>query len=236
MNSKSFDDPKKLLDLLRKMAGQGGVDLSHFSHLLKRAGVPMRYGGPHHWKHGTIRPKKRQGSRRLNQQHIRRLQDNDVDVDTCPTGCDDIGDETERKICNCEILFDCAQQLKTSDYAFIFSQGLVDESGIIEANLEDNPALNDIYDARQLLQKKNTIQGLTLQGLTSLRDLPTTENSLLDTCDALLEQFHVPCKNSESDCSSSDGQSYRMVRGWGIVGSSFFRLDSSRLVLFVTAF
>ena len=73
----------------------------------------------------------------------------------------------------------------------MFLQGLIDEgTGTI-----DNQALDDIFDANNLLQKMNTIRSLTIQ----------------EQCDDLLDQFHVPCKDWQNGCSASDGRSYRMV-------------------------
>jgi predicted transcriptional regulator len=133
-NIQSFiDDPKKLDNLIRKMAGQGGVNLSN---LMKQTGGKMRHGGHHHRKHTTsmVRPNKKKSFRRL-KQNIRRLQQA---PDTCNAGCDDIANEIQRKICNCRELIICAGNLKNNDAAVMFSRGLVDaESGTIEVEKVD---------------------------------------------------------------------------------------------------
>ena len=142
-NFRSFiNDPKKLDNLVRKMAGQGGIDLSH---LMKEAGVPMRH---HHRKHSMIHPNKRKSFRRL-KQHIRRVQlapdapdasdsCNRAAPNTCNVGCDYIADETQRKICNCRDLLGCTDKLGTNDIAVLFSRGLVDsEAGTIEVEKID---------------------------------------------------------------------------------------------------
>ena len=133
-NIQSFiDDPKKLDHLLRKMAGQGGIDLVG---LMKQTGGKMRHGGHHHRKHTTsmVRPSKKKSFRRL-KQNIRRLQQA---PDTCNAGCDDIANEIQRKICNCRELIICAGNLKNNDAAVMFSRGLVDaETGTIEVEKVD---------------------------------------------------------------------------------------------------
>ena len=143
VNFQSFiNDPKKLDNLIRKMAGQGGVDLSH---LMKEAGIPMRH---HNRKHSMIRPNKRKSFRRL-KQHIRRLQlapdapdasdtCNRAVHNTCNVGCDYVADETQRKICNCRDLLGCTDKFGTNDIAVLFSRGLVDsETGTIEVEKID---------------------------------------------------------------------------------------------------
>lgn len=80
----------------------------------------------------------------------------------------------------------------------------------------DSSALNDLFDAGKLLVKENTIQGFATQASTLLQGLESppqgNEANFLQICDALLDEFHVPCADPDNGCSSSDGQSYRMVR------------------------
>ena len=78
-------------------------------------------------------------------------------------------------------------------------------------------ALDDLFDAGQLLVKENTIRGLSTQASTLLKGLDSlpqeNEVAFLQICDELFDQFHVPCENSDLGCSSSDGQSHRLVSG-----------------------
>lgn len=133
-NIQSFiEDPKMLDNLLRKMAGQGGIDLLG---LMKQSSGKMRHGGHHHRKHTTsmVRPNKQKSFRRL-KQNIRRLQQA---PDTCNAGCDHIANDYQRKICNCRELIICTGNLKNNDAAVMFSRGLVDaESGTIEVEKVD---------------------------------------------------------------------------------------------------
>lgn len=139
-NIQSFiEDPKMLDNLLRKMAGQGGIDLLG---LMKQSSGKMRHGGHHHRKHTTsmVRPNKKKSFRRL-KQNIRRLQQA---PDTCNAGCDHIANEIQRKICNCRELIICTGNLKNNDAAVMFSRGLVDkETGTIEVEKIDYSNLED---------------------------------------------------------------------------------------------
>ena len=149
-------------------------------------------------------------------------------IDVCEERCNQ-EDPNARKLCDCLDLFMCVRQLKYNDYAVMFSRGLVDEStGTIEIEKENvdnsrlwregdsvldedgnlvkeaNTAAEDIFDAEALLNKINRIQGLAM---------PVAGNSAKnENCDALLSEFHVPCKDWRNGCSGSDGRSYRMVR------------------------
>lgn len=77
-------------------------------------------------------------------------------------------------------------------------------------------ALDDLFDAGQLLVKENAIQGLATQASTLLQGLDRVpqenEAEFLEVCDELLDHFHVPCKDLGNGCTSSDGRSYRLVR------------------------
>ena len=145
--------------------------------------------------------------------------------DTCDARCDQDGPD-ERKACNCRDLSHCVQKLKDTDFAGIFSRGLLDkESGTIQVEKEDldsklwkqdsnmldedgnlkkraNTAFYDIFDANNLLEKINRIRGLAF---------PTVEENEMTQCEALLDEFHVPCRDWQNGCSASDGRSYRMV-------------------------
>ena len=204
-NSFSQKDDFETFDLfnsVQKILSQGG------------AKIPERLGsmmggimGPFaHHRHLKHRP--------LGRGRHRRLQ---VAVDTCDSGC---ANATDLKVCNCDILFDCVSRLKYTDFAVIFSRGLVDkETGTIEVDVvnldnkrlwskggemldesgnlkkEKNAAIDDIFDAIHLLQKIYKVHGLLADS----------------NCEALLDEFHVACKDWNSACSGSDGQAYQMV-------------------------
>ena len=212
-------NPKQLdHSLLKKMLKEnhfaGFPDLAT---LFSRSGSPFVRHHLHRPQHGSI-------GRRI--QHVnRRLDDSGSEYvfETCLLSCVDIVDETERKECNCRDLYYCSQRLKDSDFAVLFSRGLVDEeTGTIQVetvNLdsnrlwdasaegtslfdesgnfktESNIAFGDLYDAGQLLVMVNTIRGLALQ----------------EKCDELLDEFHVPCKDWQDGCSGSDGRTYQLV-------------------------
>ena len=95
-------------------------------------------------------------------------------------------------------------------------------------------ALDDLYDASQLLLKMNTIQGLATQANTLLKGLQSPpqadETKFLQKCDALLDEFHVPCKDLGNGCTSSDGQSYRLVRSTDAVHVTYIGCQTKRLL------
>ena len=138
---------------------------------------------------GVSHGHRRHHRRRFKSERSRRLNQVAGGQPVCADGCDQ--DDPDFKSCQCKELYDCVRRLKTSHYAVMFSQGLVDE----ETGTIENGALNDIFDANNLLQKINTIRSLERQ----------------KQCDDLLDQFHVPCKDWRNGCSASDGRSYRMV-------------------------
>ena len=189
----------------------GLFDRSH-----RMSGFKGSFGRHHH------RPKDGSTGRKVHHSN-RRLLSQDP-PESCEKGCSDIEDDVGRKECNCEDLFYCAKQLKDTDLAVLFSRGLVDtDTGTIEVEEVDldnerlwnagqpngeplfdengrlitksNNALNDLFDADQLLAKRNTIHGLIVQ----------------KKCDELLDEFHIPCRDWENGCTGSDGRSYRLV-------------------------
>lgn len=181
------------------------------------AGMKMPFTHHKHRSHIGQRGNTGQSARRLKNRDARRLQQQDQASDgdpsggKCDRGCIDIFDATTRKLCNCQDLIECVNQLSYTDYAVIFSRGLVDEeTGTIEVSLPDysdledgqpkqrpNSVLDEIYDASSLLQKINTIRGLAMPGQ--------------EKCDDLLKEFHVPCRDWQNGCTESDGQSYFLV-------------------------
>ena len=143
-----------------------------------------------------------------------------VATNTCEAQCNE-GTDEERKSCNCADLFYCANKFKATHYAALFSRGLVDgdtgtikvetvdltssfgderDEGYGEIKRENNTALDNINDAKLLLRKMNKIRGLVLLGEAGQ-----------DTCDELLDEFHVPCDQDQGVGCSGDGRSYRLV-------------------------
>ena len=182
-------------DMLLVKNIRGGMNFpghrSHRSHIRSKSDVVGQ----------STRRNRNRDARRLQQQD--QTSDIDCSIDTCGLGYIEIVNATQRKRCNCKDLFECVSQLSYTDYAVIFSRGLVDEAaGVIDVpeaddEVSDLSALNDIYDAKNLLRKINRIQGFVMPGRQD--------------CDSLLNEFHVPCTDWQFGCSESDGKSYRMV-------------------------
>ena len=204
-----LNDPQRLDHFVEKMFLRDGTKGGGLSSIFSTA--------PRHHRH-RIHAKSDETRRRLLESKS-----------TCDARCDQ-DDPEERKECNCRDLFHCVKQLKDTDFAGIFSRGLVDkETGSIRVEEEDiddgrlwkqgsgvldddgnlrkraNTVLDDIFDANNLLEKINRIRGLTL---------PVDKGpEMIQNCEALLDEFHVPCRDWQDGCSTSDGRSYRMVCG-----------------------
>ena len=172
----------------------------------------------HRRRHGSVGRRTQHAKRRLEDNGSQ-----DV-LGTC-SSCANIENKKLRKDCNCLDLFKCVKALTDTDIAVMLSRGLVDkDTGTIEvekANLDNerlwaaghdddtstlvddngnfrteaNTALDNLYDAGQLLAKINTIRGLATK----------------EECDELLEEFHVPCRDWQGGCSGSDRRSYQLV-------------------------
>ncbi len=146
--------------------------------------------GHHHRRGRSSSSLRRYGGRRLQLS---------VPDDTCDRGCDDFADANSRLICNCNDLTACVRDLTVNDFAVMFSRGLSrdEETGII-----DQEQVFDLFDASNLLDKIEDIR----------TQLTATEGSPDEaSCSALIDYFHVPCKDWEDGCISSSGSSYRMV-------------------------
>lgn len=202
------NDPFLLMKRMEKMLSQSGAKIP--SHLASMVGGFMGPFAHHrHLKH------------RLYEEGRRRLQ---IADDTCDHGCAANMTNAARKDCNCKILFDCVGNLKYTDFAVIFSRGLVDkETGTIEVDVvnydnkrlwsegsnildedgnlatERNDAIADMFDAIRLLEKIDRVHDLLVPGPGAF------------DCGAVLDEFHVACEDWNSACSMSDGRSYRMV-------------------------
>lgn len=171
----------------------------------------------HRRRHGSVGRRNQHAKRRLEE-----IGSQDA-LQTCPASCADIEDDILRKECNCADLYKCANALKDTDMVVLMSRGVVDkDTGTIEVEKADlsnerlwaagtngeslvddsgnlkqttNAALDDIFDARQMLVKMNRIRGFVLH----------------EKCEELLDEFHVPCRDWQDGCSGSDGRSYRLV-------------------------
>lgn len=176
------------------------------------------FGSHHHRRrHGSVGRHTQHAKRRLEEIGQQGA------LEACPASCDDIENDNLRKSCYCNVLFECVDDLKDTDMAVLMSRGLVDkDTGTIEVEKADlsnerlwaagangesifgengrlrtqsNDALDDLYDAGQLLAKMNKIRGLSIH----------------EKCDELLDEFHVPCRDWQDGCAGSDGRSYRLV-------------------------
>jgi hypothetical protein len=196
---KVFADPSNLDGkLMNVLSGKDFNPRSFLATFAGSSGTGTGRGGWRQHHHHRHTPHSSSQQRRYGG---RRIQSSVQAEDTCDGGCDDYPDANSRLTCNCADLVDCARGLKVNDYAVMFARGLLrdEETGII-----DPEQVFDIFDANDLLGKISDISGV----LAAIDSNGPNEND----CSALLEQFHVPCRDWEDGCASSSGSSYPLVR------------------------